>query len=453
MPLLNKKQIREQQSVAWTAEPIKAAKETMKKYGLWSLNQQMGSRWPIACVALEITQKCNLDCTLCYLSEHSQSIHDLPLEEIMRRIDEIYRYYGKGTDVQITGGEPTLRAPDELAAIIAKVNKLGMRATLMTNGILASRKLLKRLCNAGLTDVAFHVDITQQRNGYNTEQELNTVRQKYINRAKGLPLSIMFNTTLHNENFHELAELVHFFCDHADQLRTVSFQLQADTGRGILATRPEAITIDNTLEQINRGCETTLNFDVVQAGHPSCNRYALALLLNHRVHNFYDDNQFFGKLLRASKTVNWQRNKPVGSAWHFLCWLVKHPIIVFKLFAWGAQKLWQLKADVIASRGKATTLSFFVHNFMDACQLDQERIACCVFNAMTRDGPVSMCLHNAKRDDYIHQAIKIGRDTLWSPVNGQQCTPAQIIEVLPIDQLPARFLKGRAKKQSKDLRK
>ncbi len=114
----------------------------------------MGSRWPIACVALEITQRCNLDCTLCYLSEHSQSIQDLPLEEVLRRIENIYHYYGKNTDIQVTGGEPTLREPSELTAIIAKISSLGMRATLMTNGIRASRTQLERLCKAGLTDVA-----------------------------------------------------------------------------------------------------------------------------------------------------------------------------------------------------------------------------------------------------------------------------------------------------------
>ena len=36
--------------------------------------QQMGGRWSIGCVALEITQRCNLDCTLCYLSEHSEMV-------------------------------------------------------------------------------------------------------------------------------------------------------------------------------------------------------------------------------------------------------------------------------------------------------------------------------------------------------------------------------------------
>ncbi|MGF1729531.1 radical SAM protein [Photobacterium kasasachensis] len=445
MPLFSKDQIKQQEPVDWVTDPLKAARETMKRYGLWNINQQMGSRWPIACVAVEITQRCNLDCTLCYLSEHSESIHDLPLDEVLRRIEQVYRYYGKNTDIQVTGGEPTLRKPDELCAIIARIRKLGMRATLMTNGIRASRSLLEKLCQAGLTDVAFHVDTTQQRQGYSTELELNVIRRAYLEKVKGLPLSVMFNTTLHEGNYHELPELVRFFCDHATQLRTASFQLQADTGRGTLTTRAVDITLKNTVERINQGSGTVLNFDAVQAGHPNCNRYALALVINNQAHNFYDDNRLFGQVLRASKTVNWQRNQPVQSVYRFGLWLLKHPSIALRLAVWGSRRLWQLKRALIASRGKATTLSFIVHNFMDASQLDQERVACCVFNTMTRDGPISMCLHNAKRDGFIHQAIQTSEGKYWSPVTGSLSGTEQILEVIPVDQLPSRFLKGRSR--------
>ena len=83
------------------------AKRIMQEQGYWSNNQQMGLRWSIGCVALEITQRCNLDCTLCYLSELSEAVHDIPLTEIYHRIDTIHRYYGDHTDIQVTGGDPT----------------------------------------------------------------------------------------------------------------------------------------------------------------------------------------------------------------------------------------------------------------------------------------------------------------------------------------------------------
>jgi len=99
-----------------------------------------GRRWPIGCVALEVTQRCNLDCTACYLSEHSEAVKDIPLEELFRRIDLIFDHYGPHTNVQVTGGEPTLRNREELVAIVRKVSRKGMRPALVTNGIRAKRE-------------------------------------------------------------------------------------------------------------------------------------------------------------------------------------------------------------------------------------------------------------------------------------------------------------------------
>ena len=126
------------------AQALDRSQARMKEHGAWKDNQVLGRRYAIGCVALEITQLCNLDCTLCYLSENSESVKDIPIEEIFRRIDQIKYTYGSGTDVQITGEDTTLRDHDELLAIVRRVRELEMRPTLMTNGLKASRKLPSR---------------------------------------------------------------------------------------------------------------------------------------------------------------------------------------------------------------------------------------------------------------------------------------------------------------------
>src|SRR6201997_1491395 len=88
--------------------------------------QVLGRRSTIGCVALEITQRCNLDCTLCYLSELSESIPDPPVEEIKRRADLILRDWGPNTNVQITGGDPTLRKRSELIEIVRYCRSIGL---------------------------------------------------------------------------------------------------------------------------------------------------------------------------------------------------------------------------------------------------------------------------------------------------------------------------------------
>ncbi|TAK83563.1 MAG: radical SAM protein [Betaproteobacteria bacterium] len=257
--------------------------------------QLIGRTVPIGCVALEITQRCNLDCTLCYLSESSQAIKDVPLEEVFRRIGDIASRYGEGTNVQITGGEPTLRPRAELVAIVERAVEAGLRPALFTNGVRASRALLAVLCGAGLREVAFHVDTTQQRKGYATERTLNGVRDECIARARGLPLAVYFNTTVHDGNFAELPALVRYFVNRSDAVRLASFQLQADTGRGVLRARGQLITPANVCAQISQGAGAALDFDAVRVGHACCNRYALALIANGRAHDALDERRFIAR--------------------------------------------------------------------------------------------------------------------------------------------------------------
>jgi len=235
---------------------LATARSRVTAAGEWNASQLMGRRWPIGCVALEITQRCNLDCTACYLSEHSEAVKDVPLEELFRRIDLIFGHYGPHINVQVTGGEPTLRKREELVAIVRKVSRKGMRPALLTNGIRAKRELLVELVEAGLVDVAFHVDITQGRKGYECELALNALRQKYVERTRGLPLSVMFNTTVVDRNFEAVPGIVEFFLRNCDVVRLTSFQLQADTGRTILGHRSDAITIRSVQAQIEKGARS-----------------------------------------------------------------------------------------------------------------------------------------------------------------------------------------------------
>ena len=56
----------------------------MQRTGQWQSHQTAGRRWPVACVSLEITQRCNLDCTLCYLSDAAESVRDFTINSMRR---------------------------------------------------------------------------------------------------------------------------------------------------------------------------------------------------------------------------------------------------------------------------------------------------------------------------------------------------------------------------------
>ncbi|MDQ2779183.1 MAG: DUF547 domain-containing protein [Pseudomonadota bacterium] len=146
---------------------------------------------------------------------------------------------------------------------------LGLRASLFTDGIKANRDLLAALCETGLTDVAFHVNSTQERAGYATEQHLNALRLVYVERARGLPLSVFFTTTVHAGIFAGLPMLAAFIVQQAPAVRFASFQLQTETGRGVLSARDDRIDDDCVGQRLRQGAGAPeLKFNVLAAETP-----------------------------------------------------------------------------------------------------------------------------------------------------------------------------------------
>ncbi len=410
----------------------------------------MGRRWPIGCVALEITQRCNLDCTICYLSDFSEATNDIPIDEIYRQIDEIHCLYGPNTDIQITGGDPTLRKKDELISIVQKIHQKKMRSTLMTNGIKATRDLLKSLAKAGLDDVTFHVDTTQKIKNHKNELSLNTIRENYLDRTKDLGLSVMFTVTIHKDNFHEIPALVNFFIQHANSTRTVSFQLQADIGRGTKKNPHSLISQETVWESIEKSAGISINNNSIHTGHRKCNRYGLCLIVNGQPYDLLKDSEFIEKMQPVTSHITANRKNTLTSILQYLYWQIKHLEYLPGMLIWCIKLLNEIKLDLLKAKGKVTTTSFFIHNFMDACDLHEERIDACVFKIMTAEGPVSMCKYNADRDSYILQPIPVKEKEnviYWHPLSGDRKIESTIFSESIPDNIPLRKLKGSARER------
>jgi pyruvate-formate lyase-activating enzyme len=373
-------------------------------------NQVLGRTLAIGCTAVEITQRCNLDCSLCYLSEHSEHVVDIPIEEIFRRLDTIRQTYGPSANVQITGGDPTLRKDSELLEIVAYARRLELFPALFTNGIAASRTLLAALADAGLTDVAFHVDTTQKRAGFDSERALHVIRREYLERARGLGLMVIFNTTLHDGNFHELPDLVQFFTDHADVVGFASFQLQAETGRGEWGPRGPAVSLAAARSAIDRHTGRVLPWEAIRIGHPQCHSYLPTFVIGGEIVPIVEDQDLVGDFLADFAGAHKDRRAGCGHvARHYLVEMLRRPRWLWRAARFTVRHLWRSRTALIRARARVHKLSFFVQNFMDARALDEERIATCSFMVMTADGPVSVCEHNAHRDEYILKSIHFRR--------------------------------------------
>lgn len=434
------------------ARPLR---EALERHSLLTPHQAASRRWAIGCVSLEVTQRCNLDCSLCYLSEHSEAVQDFPLEEIFRRIDMIAAQYGRDCDVQISGGDPTLRDAGELVQIVQRIAAKGMRSSLFTNGILASRALLQRLQAAGLTDVAFHVDMSQERKAYASETALNEVRLAYIERARGLGLNVMFNTTIFGDNVADVPMLARFFAEHSDVVRLASFQMQADTGRGLLSARPDALTQARLMGLIEQGARTVLNWDALIGGHPHCNRYATALVLGAEqtlhLHDLFEDGEFIARAMRETAGLSVQRQHMGRAAWQWAAAVARRPSLAWAGAQWLLRLLWRLRSHwgrAFHTRGPRK-IGFFIHNFMDAKHLDPERIDTCVFMAAGPTGMVPMCEFNAQRDSHLLRPLTLADGSTWQPLqNAVRDAPTVASNTQGLVHYPIKFLKGRSRRHA-----
>ena len=201
--------------------------------------------------------------------------------------------------------------------------------------------------------------------------------------------------------------------------------------------------------RIEEAAGISINFRGSLAGHPQCNRYGLCFAVNGHLHDALDDTGFVARMQAATVHLVFDRSNPRKVIKDFASWLSLHPRHWSAVLRWSAKQAWRMKDDLFAARGRVDTLSFLVHGFMDACALERERIEACVFKTMTRDGPVSMCLHNAKRDNFILQPIPVltlaGR-RFWQPLSGT-LSPQPVAEQQPDPrQCGRKRAKGRTRK-------
>lgn len=143
-------------------------------------------------------------------------------------------------------------------------------------------------------------------------------------------------------------------------------------------------------------------------GHPECHRQAVTVVIGGQVVDLLDDPDLIAQALPVFGHLAVDRSRPWRAAGAVLARAARHPRLWPRAARYLGRKLWE--AGPLLARGgfRPRKLMFFVQNFQDREHLDPDRIALCSFQVMTQNGPVSMCLHNARRDDYILPANQPG---------------------------------------------
>ncbi|PYQ63445.1 MAG: hypothetical protein DMF53_10175, partial [Acidobacteria bacterium] len=235
-----------------------------------------------------IQPRCDFACTGCYLGHQANEVPALPTAAVLRQLDELRRWLGPKSNVQITDGEVTLRPVEELLAILRYARSIGVIPMMMTHGDAFRRRpgLLERLMtDGGLTEVSIHVDITQRgRDGYQaprSELELMPLREEFAalireaRRRTGRPLRAAMTVTVTQESLPQISGVVRWQVRNRDAFSLANFQPLAQVGR--TRRNQRGVTATDLWREVSHGTEEFgLPLDdtgPTHFGHTECTRF------------------------------------------------------------------------------------------------------------------------------------------------------------------------------------
>ncbi len=314
---------------------------------------------------IEVTQKCNLHCPVCFMSADDCE-GDPTLAEIDAMYDTIARSVGYDGAVQITGGEPTCR--DDLPEIIARGREKGFWGIeVNTNGlVIASREgYLEQLVAAGLTGVYLSFDgLTGDVYEATCGADLLAVKLKAVQRCREVGIQcVLAATIVSGLNDGQLGALLRYALENADVVAGLALQPAFTSGR-FDAQRAMPLTMGDVIFDLAEQSDGLLEpYDIWPLGcsHPLCDTGTFLVRDDEAPHasGFYPATR---NLTREAYLSGYNPDSPQGSV--FL--------------------------DILAKQGVQVRsgLSLIIMNYMDAVSMDTQRLRECSMMVAVPDGRV-----------------------------------------------------------------
>ena len=242
-------------------------------------------RQQTCCVLLEVTNKCNLQCPVCFAEASS----DKRVEPDLAVIEDWYRMLmnsGGPYNIQLSGGEPTLR--DDLPEIITLGKKMGFEFfQVNTNGIrlATDKEFFTRLKAAGLNCVFLQFDgmydsVYEKLRG----KALLNSKKKVIEACGDQDIGVVLVPTLvPGVNDGQIGEILNFAIENMPIVRGVHFQPISYFGR--YPKEPcdsDRITIPQVLREIEKqtdGRMKAIDFRPPGGEHAYCSFHGDFVLL------------------------------------------------------------------------------------------------------------------------------------------------------------------------------
>ncbi len=356
-------------------------------------------RQQICCALLEVTQRCNLGCPVCFAGAGERNTNgvgtkDPTVEELIAQLKLVRDATGT-CNIQLSGGEPTVR--DDLPDIIRAARSLGYTFfQLNTNGIRLGEDpgFVQELKDAGLSWVFLQFDgtrdeIYQHLRGRN----LLKAKEKAIESCDRQQLGVVLVPTLvPGVNTDNIGDIVRYALKGMPFIRGVHFQPISYFGRYPVPPRDkDRFTLPEVLRALE---EQTDGLVKVEDFAPSeC---------ESSVCSFHGDFIFMedGKLTPSSKKHNpcccSREDDPAESVLKNRSFVRERWQLPDSTTCCGSQdSLIELDSwDTVLDRIRNYRLSITCMAFQDVENLDLERLQYCCVSIIDKGRTIPFCAYN-----------------------------------------------------------
>ncbi|MDR3439970.1 radical SAM (seleno)protein TrsS [Telmatospirillum sp.] len=227
------------------------------------------------CVLIEVTARCNLTCPVCF-AEAGGTGKDPAIGEIRANLQAL-KISGRQVNIQLSGGEPTLR--DDLPEIVAMARDMGFPfVQINTNGIRLARdeSYAQRLREAGLDCVFLQFDgLTDDVYRAIRGTDLYDLKIRAIdNCAKNHLGVVLVPVLVPGVNTSQIGDIIRFAADRSPVVRTVHFQPISYFGRyPTVPQDDDRITIPEVLAAIEHQMGSVIKISDFRPGtaeNPYC---------------------------------------------------------------------------------------------------------------------------------------------------------------------------------------
>ena len=186
------------------------------------------------CTALlEITWRCNLHCPVCF-ADSGGTVADPEMTQIKTWYEQIKQQTGGGCNIQLSGGEPTVR--DDLPDIIRMGKRMGFPfIQLNTNGLRLGKdkNFVKQLKQSGLDSVFLQFDGVDDSVHFKLRgKNLQGIKERTIANCSEQGLGMVLVPTLvPGVNDHQVGDIIRFGLECSPHVRGVHFQPVSYFGR------------------------------------------------------------------------------------------------------------------------------------------------------------------------------------------------------------------------------